>query len=84
MGVLGNLLACARSSHIFRHLLPPASDRITSCAALVLAGTIKSASGWSHNSVYVQGQLQYHSYMHTAGCWWQDDTVDHTFAAGKG
>ena len=83
MGILGNLLACARSSHIFRRLPPPPFDRITSCAALVLAGTIKYASGWSHNRVYVQGNVQYHSYMHTAGCWWQDDTVDHTFAAGK-
>ena len=66
--------------------LPPLTtfDRITSCAALVLAGTIKYASGWSHNNVYVQGGLQYHSYMHTAGCWWQDDTIDHTFRAGKG
>jgi hypothetical protein len=46
--------------------------------------TIKSASGWSHNNVYVQGGLQYHSYMHTAGCWWQDDTIDHTFRVANG
>jgi len=58
-------------------------ERIASRAALVLSGTIKSASGWSHNIVYVNGANQYNSYMHTAGCWWQDDHLDHTFQAGK-
>jgi hypothetical protein len=43
--------------------------------------TIKQGSGWTHNDFYLNGMRQYHSYMHTAGCWWQDDSIDFTYHA---